>query len=458
VPSPQDPIKVRAQARVGHVLRDKWRLDSLLGVGGMAAVYAATHRNGKRGAVKLLHLELSTHEEARQRFLREGYVANAVGHPGVVSVVDDDVTEDGAVFLVMELLEGVTMEQLCSSRPGERLSPGEVLAMADQVLETLGAAHRQRIVHRDLKPENLFLTTSGQVKVLDFGLARLLDGVAGAARLTTTNTAMGTPAFLPPEQARGEWSSVDGRTDLWALGATMFTLLTGAFVHQADNLNMLLLAAMTKSARPTADVNASVPRAVAAIVDRALAFDAAKRYPDAAAMRADVVRARESLPAKLRASLGDGVPVVGAAPGDAVGTQSVIGTSSSIRPGRRRTPLLVASGVTALGLALATAVFFLRQPPPGGSLAHDVPGAQAVTGDVPSAAVVPPVAVDVTVAPAGAAPPRPSAKSPVASATPSASAPAGIDTPPRRTRPKAPQAPTAKSPGPPAAPAHEGLL
>src|SRR3954466_8488496 len=117
-----DPVTRRARARVGMVLRGKWCLDQLLGVGGMAAVYAATHRNGKRGAVKLLHLQLSLDAEARSRFLQEGYVANRVDHPGTVSVLDDDVTEDGSVFLVMELLEGRTVDALAEERGG-RLGP-----------------------------------------------------------------------------------------------------------------------------------------------------------------------------------------------------------------------------------------------------------------------------------------------------------------------------------------------
>jgi serine/threonine-protein kinase len=106
-----DEVVRRAEARVGSWLREKWRLDSLVGVGGMAAVYAATHRNGSRGAVKMLHPELSIDAESRERFLREGYVANKVGHPGAVSVIDDDVA-DGAIFLVMELLEGVALVDL----------------------------------------------------------------------------------------------------------------------------------------------------------------------------------------------------------------------------------------------------------------------------------------------------------------------------------------------------------
>src|SRR5580693_4122965 len=115
----------QAQARVGTTLKDRWRLDALLGVGGMASVYAATHRNQKRVAVKVLHPELSAHPEVRARFLREGYLANTVGHAGAVTVDDDDVLEDGSAFLVMELLEGETLEQR-RERAGGKLPLAEV--------------------------------------------------------------------------------------------------------------------------------------------------------------------------------------------------------------------------------------------------------------------------------------------------------------------------------------------
>src|SRR5208282_3560858 len=166
-----DPMVMRAQVRVGQVLKEKWRLDGLLGVGGMAAVYAATHRNGSRVAIKLLHPELSTHHEVRTRFLREGYVANAVGHEGAVRITDDDVAEDGSAFLVMELLDGETLEDR-RIRSGGQLNEDEVLSVADQLLDVLIAAHAKGVIHRDLKPDNVFITRTGQVKLLDYGIAR----------------------------------------------------------------------------------------------------------------------------------------------------------------------------------------------------------------------------------------------------------------------------------------------
>src|SRR5512147_883984 len=143
-----DPVTEQAELRVGKVLREKWTLEKLIGVGGMAAVYAATHRNGKRGAVKILHQELARGQRTRERFLREGYAANKVDHPGAVSVLDDDQAEDGSVYLVMELLEGEPWDKRLE-RIG-RASLGEVLWVADQLLDVLVAAHAKGIVHRDL--------------------------------------------------------------------------------------------------------------------------------------------------------------------------------------------------------------------------------------------------------------------------------------------------------------------
>src|SRR3954468_750223 len=143
---PNETASKRAHARQGLLLRDKWRIDRLLGVGGMATVYAATHcNNGKRVAVKILHSELSMMPEVRSRFLREGYVANKVAPPGIVSVLDDDVADDGSVFLVMELLEGETVEGL-RERSGNFLPVKQVIKIADQLLDVLAAAHQSGIV------------------------------------------------------------------------------------------------------------------------------------------------------------------------------------------------------------------------------------------------------------------------------------------------------------------------
>ncbi|HVU02546.1 MAG TPA: serine/threonine-protein kinase [Polyangiaceae bacterium] len=292
-PETAEPMTLRARSRLGTLLKDKWRLDSLIGVGGMAAVYAATHRNSKRVAVKMLHAELSVDEGIRQRFLREGYVANQVGHRGAVTIDDDDVTEDGAAFLVMELLDGETLESK-RLKNGGAMDARAALRAIDQVLATLAAAHEKGIVHRDLKPENLFVLRDGTVKILDFGIARLRERSA-AGTATQDGSVMGTPSFMPPEQARGRWSDVDGRTDLWAVGATLYTLLTGRLLHEAETPNEALVRAVTERAPPLANALPGVHPSVAAVVDRALVYEREGRYQSASEMREAVRLAHAAL-------------------------------------------------------------------------------------------------------------------------------------------------------------------
>jgi serine/threonine-protein kinase len=254
-------------------------------------VYAATHRNGKRVAIKVLHAEHSHRADVRERFLEEGYAANRVGHPGIASILDDGVMDDGAAFLVMDLLDGETLAQRFerSDRP---LGAEEVLSIADQVLSVLAAAHASGIVHRDIKPENIFVTRAGDVKVVDFGIAHVTD--SRLVHETIGSFTMGTPAFMPPEQALGQTDLIDGRTDLWALGATMYWLLSGKPVHEAGTANEELLQAMTMSV-PSLRALPDIDDVVAELVDRALEFDVEKRWEDALAMQQAVRRAYADL-------------------------------------------------------------------------------------------------------------------------------------------------------------------
>jgi serine/threonine-protein kinase len=288
-----DPQTQRARERLGMVLQDKWTLEALLGVGGMAAVYAAKHRNGKRVAVKMLHGEISHDDEVKRRFLQEGYAANTIQHEGAVSVLDDDVAPDGSAFIVMELLDGETIEARWE-RGGRRLPPREVLGIADQVLDVLAAAHDKSVVHRDIKPENLFLTKGGIVKVLDFGIARVLEARQARSTSTRAGMVMGTPAFMAPEQALAQWDKVDGRTDLWAVGATMFTLLSGRHVHEGGAGNEQLVRAATEVPPSIATLTRGLSAPIIQIIDKALAFDQAERWADARTMQQAV---RETLDA-----------------------------------------------------------------------------------------------------------------------------------------------------------------
>jgi serine/threonine protein kinase len=275
-------------ARVGTVINGKWHIDARIGSGGMATVYAATHRNGHKVAIKMLHTQLSRDEGTRARFLREGYVANAVGHQGVVHVQDDGVTEDGCAFLVLELLDGENIETR-RIRFGGTLPVDEALVIADQALDALGAAHDKGIVHRDVKPDNVFLCNDGQVKLLDFGLARMKSlsghGVHGGAETTGTGVTIGTPEFMPPEQAKGRRDEVDARSDVWGFGATLFTAITGKYVHDAATLHEQLVASATLHPRSIRALAPHVPASIAVVIDRALELSKMDRWQSARDMQ-----------------------------------------------------------------------------------------------------------------------------------------------------------------------------
>jgi eukaryotic-like serine/threonine-protein kinase len=265
--------ELEAQGLVGTTLGGKWRLDQLIGMGGMASVYAATHRNGRRAAIKLLSAEYSRMPEVRDRFLREGYVANHIGHPGVVGILDDDATQDGRVFLVMELLEGHSFLERINARS---LTPAQIVFVAHQVLEPLGTAHRRGIIHRDIKPGNIFICHDGRVKVLDFGLARVLEG--HDLEPTRDGLVLGTLPYLSPEQARAKRDAVDWRSDIYGVGAMLFFALSGQYVHPANSQLDMLMITIKQPARSLASVFPAATSQLVQLVDRALAYDPAQRW------------------------------------------------------------------------------------------------------------------------------------------------------------------------------------
>jgi serine/threonine-protein kinase len=298
-----ETVESQSQARVGTVLNDKWTLEKLLGIGGMGAVYEGRHRNGARAAVKVLHMQLAREAHFRERFLREGYAANKVDHPGAVKVSDDDVIHsgpsDGSAYIVMELLTGESLQDRFNRK--SLIAEREFLLVAICVLDVLESAHKNGVIHRDLKPENIFLldeasadvvaaTTSGgpRVKVLDFGLARLID----SAGSTIHGVALGTPSFMSPEQAAGDGRDIDGRADLFSLAATGFRIIAGRRVHEGAQHPVVQIANMATLPAPkikTVAPHVSTP--LARVVDRALQFKREDRHADAAEMRADVQRA-----------------------------------------------------------------------------------------------------------------------------------------------------------------------
>ncbi|HZF51764.1 MAG TPA: serine/threonine-protein kinase [Polyangiaceae bacterium] len=367
-----DPDLEHYKARIGTVLRGKWRIDALIGVGGMAAVYEATHRIGRRCAIKILHPEVAISKELRARFEQEALAVNKLGHPAAVNVLDIDTSEDGSPFLVMELLEGESLGKRAQRSDG--MEERELLRIASTVLEVLDVAHGFGIIHRDIKPDNLFLTSSGGVKVLDFGIARMKQG--GSNVRTRVGTMLGTIPYMSPEQITG--GQVDGRADVFAVGATMFRILTKRHVHEGSTESELLIKMASQPAPALRTVAPSVSPEVCAIVDRALSFDLSRRYPTARAMREDIERALSSKAtphapsaASIRADASPAISVDAltmAAPAPGQATQAPMAMSvqprsaaTSARAGSNSPFLRIAViGSVAVAVCLAAVFFVVR--------------------------------------------------------------------------------------------------
>jgi eukaryotic-like serine/threonine-protein kinase len=274
-----------ATVRLGTVLSDKWRLDAIVGIGGMGTVFRASHlNNGRAVAIKILHAEYTANQDLRKRFQREGYIANQISHPGAVTVLDDGVASDGAPYLVMELLEGQSLRDLGGTE--SRVAPRRLLDIVVKVLDVLEVAHDAGVIHRDLKPDNVFVTTDGTVKVVDFGVARAADLPAGPANeKTASGIVMGTPEYMAPEQARGRSELVDARSDLWSIGALTYRMLVGKPPRDAETNNEVLLLAMTE---PVPSLQKALPRAdvgLVKLVDKAMSPKPSDRFQSARAMR-----------------------------------------------------------------------------------------------------------------------------------------------------------------------------
>jgi serine/threonine protein kinase len=283
-------------ARVGTVIKGKWKIDALLGVGGMAAVYAASHRNGQRAALKILHADFAREKTICERFLREAYVSNKVNHGATVQVLDDDVTEQGEPFLIMELLEGETVRDAWK-KSGRTMPVGRVLQICERVLDCLASCHAIKVIHRDLKPANIFILKDDEIRVLDFGVAQMRDATS---ERTATGTALGTPAYMSPEQAMGLVDQLDGRADLFSVGAMMHALITGHRINNGRTEQEALVMAATKPVPSVARLAPHLPIELIKVIDKSLAWDRRNRYQDA----------REMQKAVLELMLAQGVPLL----------------------------------------------------------------------------------------------------------------------------------------------------
>ncbi len=285
-----------------------YKILSQLGEGGMGVVYEAEDsRLGRKVALKFLSDGTAKDESALQRFQREARAASALNHPGICTIHAIE-QYDGNHFIVMELLEGETLSEQIKRSP---IEISRVLAMAIEIADALESAHSKGIVHRDLKPANIFINSRGQVKILDFGLAKIDaqktggDGASHATavrseELTKAGATIGTIAYMSPEQARGQ--ATDARTDIFSLGTVLYQMATGQVPFQGDTSAVVFDSILNRDPAPVAELNPSLPPLFGAIIGRALEKDRNFRYQTAADMKTELQRLRRDVESVSRPS------------------------------------------------------------------------------------------------------------------------------------------------------------
>jgi non-specific serine/threonine protein kinase len=290
------------EPRIGSTIAH-YRIQKRLGSGGMGVVYEAEDTNlGRQVALKFLSEVLQQDAPMLERFQREARAASALNHPGICTVHAIE-QHDGQYFIVMELLEGEPLQARMGSHPMEA---GTLLDLAIQIADALESAHSKGIVHRDLKPANLFVSARGQVKILDFGLAKIDRGRAADQEtaaygsssdrntdLTVAGTVLGTVHYMSPEQARGMLT--DARTDLFSFGALLYQMATGARAFEGDTQAVIFDAILNREPRPAVELNPGLPAALGQILAKALEKDRGYRYQTAAEMKTDLLRLKRDV-------------------------------------------------------------------------------------------------------------------------------------------------------------------
>ena len=272
---------------VGAILSRKYPLQRLVGSGGMGAVYETmSPDDGRPLAVKVLAVEYLHDEDVKSRFLDEGRMCQRLIHPNIVRVFDVAAAEDGTPYIVMELLDGVPLSAY--TRSGVRVPVQQAAAILQGILAGLGAAHAQGIIHRDLKPENVVLAreSSGAgafaAKILDFGIAKVMDAAGGMGSRTRTGVLLGTPAYMSPEQIKNA-KDVDGRTDLWSAGVLVYEMLSGRVAFPAPTEYARLGAVLNTNPPPLEAIDRELAH-LSAFVQLAMQKDRTQRFQSALEM------------------------------------------------------------------------------------------------------------------------------------------------------------------------------
>lgn len=353
-------IKAAVDPLLGRNLDGRYTILEKLGQGGMGAVYRGTqHSVGREVAIKVISAHLVADRDAIKRFLREAKLASRLSHPNAVSVLEFGQTDDGLLYLVMELVSGRTLDQVIK-REGV-LKPERIVRVGTQVCDALEGAHALQIVHRDLKPANIMLLAQGRdlVKVLDFGLAKSVAPDQASTTMTNAGALLGTPAFMPPELALG--GACDHRADLYSLGVILFLLGTGRLPFSSESPHELIAMHGTEPAPPMT----GVPTELAAVVDRLLAKDPGQRFQSAAdtreALEAALVGRMTPVPRSNQGVLGgDTNPSLGPFP--ATPQQFAHLSDTPMPPRRSAADLELASSDTIAAPLTSSSPSFVSQP------------------------------------------------------------------------------------------------
>ncbi len=271
---------------VGAVIDGRYKIDKIIGVGGMAVVYRAYDGLMKRTvAVKMLKDEIANDEESVRRFINESKAVAMMSHPNIVNIYDVSVRED-LKYIVMEYVEGITLKNYMTKRGA--LTLREIISYTEQILTALRHAHSKGIVHRDIKPQNIMLLKDGIVKVTDFGIAKLPN----AETVTLTDKAIGTVYYISPEQASGQ--EIDQRSDLYSLGVMMYEMATGVLPFTADSPVSVAMMQINDIAKPLLELNSNIPKGLEQIIGIAMEKEPAYRYQNAEDMIRQIRRLKEN--------------------------------------------------------------------------------------------------------------------------------------------------------------------
>ena len=437
-----------APVRPGDVLDGKYRVERVLGVGGMGIVVAATHvQLETRVALKFLLPEVLGHPQVVQRFAREARAAVQIQSEHVARVIDVSTLPTGSPYMVMEYLEGADLSEALAKNGA--MPVGQAVNYLLQACEAIAEAHALGIVHRDLKPANLFLARRAgrdpMVKVLDFGISKSGDGASSG--LTQTSNVMGSPQYMSPEQMMSA-KNVDARADIWALGVILYELLTGAPPFVAETMAEIVFMVTQRDAPRLAEKRPDLPPALSVVIARTLSREPAQRYANVA----DFARALAPFaPPRSEISIERIARLLGApekhapepeppapAPPRAPSTAGMtnLGDPSALEPPRRRRGLVLL--VAGIGVVGVVGWFATRARPAG----EPRPPAEATMTATPPVAPAPATTPPSPPAPAAAAlpatAPAPAAPAPTPAAPPPAPEPAAAVEAPSRPAPKSP--------------------